>query len=39
MVQKRLVDRHACRHTAEQRYKGFAVAFAGCGETKHVFLL
>ena len=36
VVEKRLVDRDARRETADEGYEGFAVAFAGCGETKHV---
>jgi hypothetical protein len=39
VVQKRLIDRYTRRDSAEERYKGLAVALAGCGETKHDFLL
>ena len=36
VVQKRLVDGNARGQAADEGYERFAVAFAGCAETKHV---
>jgi hypothetical protein len=39
MVEEGLVDGNACGETADEGYEGFAVAFAGCGETKHAEMI
>jgi hypothetical protein len=35
VVQESLIDRNASGQAADESYERFAVAFAGCGETKH----
>jgi hypothetical protein len=39
VVEKGLIYGDARRKTADEGYEGFAVAFAGCGETKHELLI
>ena len=35
VVEKGLIDGNTRRKTADERYEGFTVAFAGCRETEH----